>query len=249
MDLELNQILQGTFSLIFVVVAIIIAILIIRRYIQYKSPEHLYVGLAWIGLAGPWFADAVVLPAILIGNLINPAVSAANYVPITLVVSLITTYYAPLAIMFWILAFTKLLRLENRKKVVILFGAIFIIFEILMIIFPFIDFNYYIGTYNGPFDYDWGLITTIFYLSAIFTALVSGLLFAYRAYKAENPESNLRGKFLIISFIAFAVGSLIPYVWTDISGLVVSRIILVFVVIMFYFGLNMPNFVKSLILK
>jgi len=49
MNLEITQIMQGFFSLFFVVVAVIIAILIILKYFQYESPEHLYVGLAWLG--------------------------------------------------------------------------------------------------------------------------------------------------------------------------------------------------------
>jgi len=75
-----------------------------------------------------------------------------------------------------------------------------------------------------------------------------GLLFAYKTLKAEAAESKLNGRFLMISFILFTVGSLIPYIWFDIWGLVTSRIILVFCVITFYFGLNMPQFVKNLIL-
>lgn len=248
MNLELNQILQGIFSLIFVLVAVVIAIFIIRRYFQYQSPEHLYVGLAWIGLAGPWFADAIVFPSILIGNLIDPSLTAAFYTNITVFVSLIMTYYAPLAIIFWLFAFTKLLGTPNRKLILILFGFFNVLMEIIIVVFTFYGFSY-IGIYNGPFSYQWGLVTTIFYLSAIFTALISGLLFAYKALKAEATESKLRGKFLIVSFIAFTIGSIIPYLWTDISGLVTSRIILVFTVIMFYIGLNMPQFVKQLILK
>jgi len=220
----------------------------IRRYFQYASLEHLYVGLAWIGLAGPWFADAFVFPSILIGNLIDPSLPSAFYTSITITVSLITTYYAPFAIILWLFAFTKLLGLENRKPILIIFILFNILMEAVMIIFTFYKFKY-IRTYNGPFNYQWGLITTIFYLSAIFTALISGLLFAYKALKAETPESKLRGKFLIISFILFAIGSIIPYVWFDVWGLVISRIILVITVIMFYFGLNMPQFIKDLILK
>ena len=83
------------------------------------------------------------------------------------------TYYAPLAIMFWLFAFTKLLGSKNRKSILIIFSFINILLEFLMIFFTFYDFNY-IGTYIGPFNYQWGLITTIFYLSAIFTALISG---------------------------------------------------------------------------
>jgi len=71
-----------------------------------------------------------------------------------------------------------------------------------MIFFTFYDFSY-IGAYIDPFSYQWGLITTIFYLSAIFKDLISGLLFAYKALKAEAVESKLKGKFLMISFILF----------------------------------------------
>ncbi|MBD3198087.1 MAG: hypothetical protein GF317_23760 [Candidatus Lokiarchaeota archaeon] len=248
MDLTTFQIIQGSFSLFFIVVAVVIAAFIIQRYIQYKSIEHLYVGLAWLGLAGPWFSDAIVFPTILIGNLINPTLTSADYLSITIAVSLITTYYIPIAILFWLFAFTKLLGSENRKLIMIIFTLINLVFEVLFVFFTFYDLSY-IGTYKGPFTYQWGLLTTIFYLTAIFTALISGLLFANKALKTDAKESRLKGKFLIISFVLFTIGSIIPYVWFDIIGLVLSRLILVTCVITFYFGLNMPKFVKELIIK
>jgi hypothetical protein len=247
-SLSIFEIFQGLFSLIFVLVAVIISFFIIRRYFQYDSLEHLYVGLGFLGLAGPWFPDAIVFLSILIGNLANTPFVLEDYTNITIMISLIMTFYTPFALIFWFTAFSKLLRLKYRKQILFIFIAINFLFEILFLIFLFIDLSF-LGVYQGPFTYQWGIITTIFYLFSIFVALTTGSLFGYNGMKSEAKENKLKGKFLLISFAFFAVGSLIPYFWFDIVGLVLSRIFLVICVLAFYVGLNMPQFVRDLVLK
>jgi len=241
------QFTQGLFSLIFVSVAIIVAIFITKRYFQYSSKEHLFVGLAWIGLAGPWFSDAIVFLSILFGNLVGLPYGIIEYTNITIFVSILFTYYAPIALMLWLTAFTKLLNLKTRTSWLLITGFINMIFEIMFIIGT-LSFFSLMGTYSGPFSYQWGILTTIFYIFTIIVALYTGILFGYRALKTDNKEGKLRGKLLILSFILFSIGSLIPYVWFDIISLIITRLILVLCVITFYFGLNMPDFVKKILL-
>jgi hypothetical protein len=246
--LTIFEIFQGMFSLIFILVAVIIASLIIQKYFQYRSLEHLFVGLAWIGLAGPWFSDAIVFLSVLIGNLVNSKYTLQDYTILTKIVSTLMTYYIPIALLFWLVAFTKLLKIKNRKFILIIFSVIHMVFIILFIIFTFYNFSL-LGIYQGPFSYQWGTLTMIFYLYAIFLALFTGISFGYQALKSEAPENKLKGKFLLLSFALFTLGAIIPYLWFDLISLMLSRLILVGCVISFYIGLNMPNFVKKLVIK
>ncbi|MHA1328354.1 MAG: hypothetical protein ACTSRH_13715 [Promethearchaeota archaeon] len=57
-SISMEDHLQGSFSLIFVIVAILIGIRLILRYFQYKEKAFLYAGLTWIGMVSPWFNTA-----------------------------------------------------------------------------------------------------------------------------------------------------------------------------------------------
>ena len=55
MALELVDLLQGSFSLIFVLISLSIGFSILFKYFKYKSRLYILVGISWIGVANPWF--------------------------------------------------------------------------------------------------------------------------------------------------------------------------------------------------
>jgi len=69
MTLSILELLQGVFSLIFVLISIIIVTNILIKFIKYKIHTLFLVGFALIGLSNPWLPDAVNL--LLISQIIN----------------------------------------------------------------------------------------------------------------------------------------------------------------------------------
>ena len=59
MALELVDFLQGSFSLIFVLISVYIGISILLKFFKYKSRLYILVGISWIGVANPWFPDSI----------------------------------------------------------------------------------------------------------------------------------------------------------------------------------------------
>jgi len=57
--LKIVDYLQGSFSLIFVLISLIIGFIILSKYPKYKSRLYILVGISWIGVANPWFPDSI----------------------------------------------------------------------------------------------------------------------------------------------------------------------------------------------
>ena len=59
LDLGLLDIMQGTFSLLFVLISLIVGLTILLKYREFKKVIYILVGLSWIGLANPWMPDSI----------------------------------------------------------------------------------------------------------------------------------------------------------------------------------------------
>ncbi|TXT59670.1 MAG: conserved membrane protein of unknown function [Promethearchaeota archaeon] len=66
--LEIVDYIQGTFSLLFVIISLIIGITILLKFFNYKRRIYILMGLSWIGLASPWFPDSISYIIILFGG-------------------------------------------------------------------------------------------------------------------------------------------------------------------------------------
>ena len=98
--------------------------------------------------------------------------------------------------------------------------------------------------------YNFSDFTTILMLTLIVIVLITGLKFAWESIKSDNPEVNLKGKFLVVAFILFILGAnleiLIPL--TEFT-VVLVRIILIASSFTFYIGFLLPKWVKKILLK
>ena len=93
------EILIGSFSLIFCVIATFIGLLIASKYRKYKQNTLLYVGLSLPGLAFPWYPSAIsFLVALGTGDGLTPQVYF-----------LIGNAFVPISLFLWMLALTELI--------------------------------------------------------------------------------------------------------------------------------------------
>ena len=59
MALNPLDILNGVFSLIFVVISLFIGLVILTRYFKYKERIYFLVGATWIFISEPWWPSCV----------------------------------------------------------------------------------------------------------------------------------------------------------------------------------------------
>ena len=245
-DITLNlgfiQMVQGSLSLVYIVIALILSGIFISKYLKLAMREFFFIGLALIGMAGPWFPEALgfVIIAITGGGL-----SDQFYLNSVIAIYIIFTAYLPVAIMSWLTAIMKLLNIKKRKLILIVLLIIFIAFEITFFTLAAINLEL-IGTFVDPFNSMESLFIEVFYISILIILLLSGFIFSIKSIKSKIPKVQLKGKILLIGFIMFIIGGLLPYLVYDLVGLIITRIIVLLSAVLIYIGFLLPNFILKL---
>ncbi len=238
MVLESIEIINGILGIIYVIVSIVIGIRLMTKYFQNKNTIFIYVGLTWIGLSTLWLAASIsFILALITGRGLPP-------IPYFLIgVSLI-----PFFLFTWMIAFSSLV-FEYYKKIVLGVFAIFcMILEVIFFYLLFTDHSM-IGVQNTPIDTDWGIFMTIYLILVIIIALITGGLFSYKSMISENPEIKLRGKVILISFIIWALGSIIDTIFEFALMRTLAIILLIVASFLWYFAFNLPKFLKKRLSK
>ena len=102
-----------------------------------------------------------------------------------------------------------------------------------------------IAVFVNPVDITLGLYTITYLLLILGMILLSGIVLAIEFFTKGNPETKLKGKFLLIAFVIFVIGAFLE---TFISFPPI-RLLLAFSGIMFYIGFMMPESIKKRFLK
>ncbi|MHA1931977.1 MAG: hypothetical protein ACW96X_05515 [Promethearchaeota archaeon] len=233
------DIINGIFSFIFVIISLVVGFLILLRYFKYKEKIYFLVGVTWILISEPWWPSSL---SFLV------SLSNGSGLPPT-IYFLIGNTLVPLAIAFWLLAFTEFLYTEKRKLIFLIFVIIGIIFEILFFTLLFIN-PVLIGHLNPPVDVSYNFFIMIFLLIFILIVVISGFLFARLSLKSDDPEVKLKGKLLIIAYSAFLIGALLDSsIRLNELGIIFVRLILIASAIFWYGGFLLPHWMKKLFLK
>lgn len=250
MALELVDYLQGSFSLIFVIISVIIGITILSKYFEFKNRLYILVGISWIGIANPWMPDSI---SFLMNVFIQQSLPVGWYF-------IIGNCFIPIALLTWLIAFTDMLYRKAQKKVIIITIILSILFEILFFILFFIDIDL-IGVINPdrPFTVDFGIFITIYLMIIIVVMVITGVKFAQKSVKVEDREVRLKGKLLRAAFITFTVAavldSLLGAIFEDPTDpllsimVVIVRILLIFSAFEFYGGFLLPKWMKEIFMK
>jgi len=231
--------LNGIFSFIFVIISLVVGFLILIRYVRYKEKIYFFVGATWILISEPWWPSSL-----------SFLVSLSNGVGLDpTIYFLIGNTLVPLAIALWLIAFTDFLFTEKRKLILSVFAIIGIIFEIMFFTLLLID-PVLIGSLNPPVDVSYNFFMMIFLLIFILIVVISGLLFARLSLKSDDPEVKLKGKLLVIAYIAFFVGALLDSsIRLNELGIIFVRLTLIASAIFWYGGFLLPHWMKKLFLR
>ena len=97
MALETLDIINGIFSMVFVAISLLVGIIILSKYLQYKEKIYLFVGATWILISEPWWPSTLSF-IIAINNEVG--LSEELYF-------LIGNILIPVAIIIWLIAFTE----------------------------------------------------------------------------------------------------------------------------------------------
>ena len=248
--MELVDVLQGSFSLIFVIISLIIGLTIFSKYFKHKKRLFILVGLSWIGICIPWVPDST---SFLMNLFVQRFLPVGWYF-------IIGNVFLPIALLTWLIAYTDMIKRKSQKKVVIITVLLSILFEIIFFTLFLINIDL-IGEINPsrPFTVDFGIFITVYLLLIILVMVVTGVIFAQKSVKSEDREVRVKGKLLRAAFITFAVAaildSLLGTIFEDPTDpllavmVVVVRILLIFSAIEFYGGFLLPRWMSQIFIK
>ncbi|MFW9866497.1 MAG: hypothetical protein ACFFEN_10420 [Candidatus Thorarchaeota archaeon] len=235
------EIFYGSFTFVSVIISTILGLFIALKYVKQRKVELLLVGITWILLASPYWSDAIQFILVM---LFEVELSTPLYF------FLANTFIAPIHIT-WSIAFTNFLFKKQQKKLLAFFITEATLFEVVFLVLFFLN-PASIGDQQSAFVVEWALWIQVYLLFSIILFLVTGFLFARASLKVKEPEIKLKGKFLIIAFISFTIGTIIDVVGaespTEIT-ILLARIFVIVSSICFYIGFTLPNFIKKIFIK
>ncbi|TFG06471.1 MAG: hypothetical protein EU539_07510 [Promethearchaeota archaeon] len=240
MQLAPLDILQATFSLIFVVISIIIGIKISTKYLTYKIQELLLLGIFWIGITSPWWPNVITFLLILI---FNAPISIADFLIVGFAV-------LPITIIIGLIAFTGIMKIEKWKRSLIVFIIAIpnLGFEILLFYFYFTDLSF-IATITGTFTIEYSIFSQIYFIFGLIVFLITGISFSKQLLDAGDLKDNMRGKLLLVAFISFVIGTILDFMFALTLIYVIARLILVSASFEFYMGLIFPEWTRNIFLR
>ena len=253
--MDIVDILQGSLSLVFVLISFLIGVSIISKYGKHKNRLYILVGLCWLMLMTIWLPEAA---SFLMSFFLQRTLAIAWYF-------VIGNAFVPVALITWVIAYTDMINKDKQKLAVSLVVIFSIAYEGLFFYYFFLDIDL-IGVINPlrPFSADLGYFLTILLLISFLILFVTGFKFARKSVKSENKEVRLKGKLLQFAFIAFTIAALLektarsiligtifadPTVLLLSVMLVVVRILLISSALAFYGGFLLPRWMREIFMQ
>ncbi len=234
------EILQGSFTFIFVIISVILGISIMIRYRTNKQKEFLLVGITWVFLVSGYLPDALNFVTILMTD---------TQIPELLYLILATVFY-PMIHLTWMKVFTELRYKEKQKSIMIVFWIESITYEVILI-FVLLTNPAMVGAHLSPFYAEYGTFVIFYDLFSMVLFLITGISFALFYLKSTLRENRLKGYFLLIAFITFIIGALLDLINypVDPTTLVAARLILITSGFEFFIGFVMPHWIKLIFVR
>ena len=231
--------LNGSFSLIFVSITIIVGLKIASKYFEIKQRIFWLVGLGWAGICSAWYPSTIAFLFVLItGKGLEPIM---YFFIGNLVLHLAATLY--------ITGITEMIYHEKQKLIVAIFVIIGIIYNIYFYYYLFTDLSE-IGILEGYFDVTYVRIVRYYLIFYIAILSVFTLLLARNSLKSDQIILKWKGIFLVSASICYIIGAILDsaFILTEIT-LILARVILISSSILFYIGFMLPEFIKKRIIK
>jgi len=248
--LKIVDYLQGSFSLIFVLISLIIGFIILSKYPKYKSRLYILVGISWIGVANPWFPDSI---SFVMNIFLQQSLSIEWYF-------IIGNCFLPIALLAWFTAITDMIGKKKQKLVIILTILLSIAFEVVFFYLFFTDITA-IGVINPsrPFTVNFGDFILIYLVIVIISMFTTGIIFAQKSVKSADKEVRVKGKLLRAAFITFTIAavfdSLLGTIFEDPTDpllaimVVIVRVLLIISAIEFYGGFLLPKWMHTIFIR
>ena len=238
MGLTPVDILNGIFGLVYIIIATIVGFSIISKYYKNKNINLLYVGILYIFLGSPWWG----ITSSFIAALFNNGVG----LPLEIIL-LLSFIPLPTGLLFWMLAFSNFLYQEKKSMTMFAITAFTIYYWVHFLLVYIINGADALAILESPVDTrSVNVLFVINIFAFIAILLITGMMFAWKTMKIDDPETKLKGKLLLIAFPAFSIGAILDAaVRITAITLIIFRSLLIVSAIFFYAGFILPEWFKK----
>jgi hypothetical protein len=234
MVIDINIVINGLFSLLFVIFSLVIGLKIALKYREFKQRTLILVGITWIAMSKPWWGSSTSFIVYLSNGV---GLSIFWYI-------LITFSFISVVIIVWLVALNDLTKIKNFKIIIGAFIVYAIIFESLILYYLVTDISF-LGVLTDPVNIDLGLFLIVYLLIDLVIFVLSGFYFGFKSLQSDKPEIKLKGKFLLLAFLIYLIGAALETV----LSFPPFRLILVLSAVTFYIGFMMPEIIKKRFLQ
>jgi len=237
LNLSLELMLLGIFTLIYIVIALFVGIRIITRYFQIKNKTLLYAGIGLIGIAFPWSGVVLNFISIIIFEKIPPM--ELHF--------FLHGGMSAIFLFFWLMAILNLTGMESgkREKLLICLGIVAFIVEIMYLGIIFYDTEI-LGALINEIQVDYAPFNQLYLLTELIIIIISGLWLTTKSLKSDDSRIQLKGKLLLSAFILFPIASSLEVLVPLIPIIILARILIIFTEILLYGGLILPKWMERL---
>jgi hypothetical protein len=242
MAIELLDMVHGIFTIVFVIISIITGLIIVIKYFQLKKSQFLLFGLFWMGLTTPWWPTVIIF---VLALATGTSISIQAFIVVGIA-------FLPITITLGLIAFLKVLPMKKKSKRVILIINLIInaAYEVYFFTFLFINISMIAeASETSPFMLNWSIPSQIYFIVSLLFFLYVGISFSVASIRAEDKIISLKGKFLLIAFLSFTIGTVLDFAIPTTIVFVIARLVLLTSTIEFYIGLMLPKWIKEIFIK
>ena len=212
--------------------------IIFNYFSTQKQIEYLTFGTAWIFLSSGWWGGTLSIWLFIVFN--------AELSPFLFL--FIGNFFIPIALLLWIYSFSHILFPDSKVKICLTFLVICVLYEIYLIICLTIDPSI-IATVER-FNSSPKFLASYFQIFALIVAVITGVYFSLKTMKVGELEVKWRGRFLLIAFLSFFVGTIFDaLIKLNILTVIIVRVILITSSIEYYFGFFLPEKIRNILIK
>ena len=227
--------LLGILTIIYMIVAALIGILLLRKYFQTHQKEHFALGLTYILLSSGWWGSGTAYLSILIFNLniLDELYLFLGYV------------FFPFSLITWAYAMSKILYEKQGKKIVAIFALITLTYTIATIMCLILD-PLLFAKRTGFFTTQPTDVFAITGFLILLPPLIIAAHFIYRSLKVDKASTKIRGVFLLLAFTCFTIATITDSLLIiDPAGIIIVRVILVLSALLFYWSFFLPKLITN----
>ncbi|MBD3215947.1 MAG: hypothetical protein GF311_25270 [Candidatus Lokiarchaeota archaeon] len=238
-ELDPVEHIQVLFLFINIVSNHALSFVLIYKYFKSNINDLLFIALALLSTA-----------------IFNYYTFIASYISILFTKTAIDTIYVLiffpfsfLWILFWALAYTKLVQRKHRKIIILLITSFIAIFEIHYFT-VFITDPYSIGEFKRGIYMDWSNFVSIYLLISMIILVITTFDFGYKAINMGDKLINFKAKFILSAVFFTFIAVLFESIFTLHGFLfIIPRTLHICSGILMYVGFVLPKSIRNWLIK